>query len=373
MGDDYDGISKESLELDRELKDRVRVKLKMKKRSTPEVIGLTEYAKKCGINPSFILPKSKKEISEKHKDNYLQTILLPEQLDRKLSFIKRTANKAINEKGIDTLFLALGFVEWYEKKSSDVKLLSPLLLLSVELNEIKKAKGSEFHLNTTNGELQINVALKAKFEKDFGIVLDEIEEEDTPEKYFEKFENSIKSRKQWSLKRFMTLGHFQFQRMAMYHDLDPNNWIDLGSQQSLQDIFSGSEDSDGSGSEEYEVDDKEISGKVPLLLNQADASQFSAIVDVMNKKNLALQGPPGTGKSQTITNMIGAALSENKKVLFIADKTAARNVVYKKLQDAGLSDFCLHITSTGMSKANFFDDIKQRINLKSTTKYLRKN
>ena len=70
MGDDYDGVSKESLELDRELKDRVRVKLKMKKRSTPEVIGLTEYAKKCGINPSFILPKSKQEISEKHKDNY---------------------------------------------------------------------------------------------------------------------------------------------------------------------------------------------------------------------------------------------------------------------------------------------------------------
>ena len=114
MGDDYDGVSKESLELDRELKDRVRVKLKMKKSSTPEVIGMTEYAKKCGINPSYILPKSKQEISEKHKDNYLQTILLPEQLDRKLSFIRRTANKAINEKGIDTLFLAFGFVEWYD-------------------------------------------------------------------------------------------------------------------------------------------------------------------------------------------------------------------------------------------------------------------
>jgi len=365
MGDDYDGVSKESLELDRELKDRIRDKLKMKKRSTPDVIGLTEYAKKCGINPSFVLPKSKQEISEKHKDNYLQTILLPEQLDKRLSFIRRTARKAINEKGIDTLFLAIGFVEWYEKKTSDIKLLSPLLLLSVDLEEIKKNKGSEFHLNTSNAELQINVALKAKFEKDFGIVLNEVEDEDTPEKYFEKFENSIKSRKKWSIKRFMTLGHFQFQRMAMYHDLDPSNWSELGSQQSLQDIFSGSEESDGAGAEEYEVDDKEISSKVPLLLNQADASQFSAIVDVMDKKNLALQGPPGTGKSQTITNIIGAAFAENKKVLFIADKTAARNVVYKKLQDAGLSDFCLHITSTGMNKVNFFDDIKQRINFKS--------
>ena len=40
MGDDYDGISKESLELDRELKDRIRDKLKMKKITTPDVIGV---------------------------------------------------------------------------------------------------------------------------------------------------------------------------------------------------------------------------------------------------------------------------------------------------------------------------------------------
>ena len=225
--------------------------------------------------------------------------------------------KYLNEKGINTLFLAIGFVEWYEKKTSDLKLLSPLLLLSVDLEEIKKTKGSEFHLSASNAELQVNIALKAKFEKDFGMVLDDAEEEDTPEKYFERFENSIASKKKWSLKRFMTLGHFQFQRMAMYYDLDQANWTELGSQQSLQDIFSGSGESDGTGAEEYDVDEKEISSKVPLLLNQADSSQFSAIVDVMDGKNLALQGPPGTGKSQTITNIIGAALAENKRVLFL--------------------------------------------------------
>ena len=56
----------------------------------------------------------------------------------------------------------------------------------------------------------------------------------------------------------------------------------------MQDIFSGSGESSGAEAEEYDVDDKKISSKVPLLLNQADASQFSAIVDVMDKKNLAL-------------------------------------------------------------------------------------
>ena len=85
----------------------------------------------------------------------------------------------------------------------------------------------------------------------------------------------------------------------------------------------------------------------------------------MDGKNLALQGPPGTGKSQTITNIIGAALAENKRVLFLADKSAARDVVYKKLKDAGLGDFCLHITSTAMNKVQLIEDIKKRINLKT--------
>ena len=54
--------------------------------------------------------------------------------------------------------------------------------MSVNLNEIKKTKGSQFHLSTSNSDLRVNIALKAKFEKDFGMVLSDVEEEDTPEK-----------------------------------------------------------------------------------------------------------------------------------------------------------------------------------------------
>ena len=68
-----------------------------------------------------------------------------------------------------------------------------------------------------------------------------------------------------------------------------------------------------------------------MLINEADASQFSAIVDVMDGKNVAIQGPPGTGKSQTIANIIGAALAKKKTVLFCAEKQAALDVVHKKL------------------------------------------
>ena len=191
-----------------------------------------------------------------------------------------------------------------------------------------------------------------------------MEEDETPEKYFSKLENEIKSKERWNIKRFITLGHFQFARMAMYYDLDPNKWNNLGEQETLSELFSGSGEGDGTPAEDYDIDDKDISKKVPVLLNQADASQFSAIVDVMNGKNLAIQGPPGTGKSQTIANIIGAALSEKKKILFLADKKAALDVVYKKLKDAGLDNFCLKIESAGKKKSEVIDDIKKRLELK---------
>ena len=37
--------------------------------------------------------------------------------------------------------------------------------------------------------------------------------------------------------------------------------------------------------------------------------------------NLVIEGPPGAGKSQTITNLIAAALAQGKKVLFVAENS----------------------------------------------------
>ena len=62
-----------------------------------------------------------------------------------------------------------------------------------------------------------------------------------------------------------------------------------------------------------------------------------------------MQGPPGTGKSQTIANIISECMARGKTVLFISDKMAALEVVYKRLQQANLSSFCLELHS---SKAN---------------------
>ena len=151
----------------------------------------------------------------------------------------------------------------------------------------------------------------------------------------------------------------------MYNDLDPKLWpgdVGIVGNPNILKLFAGSE-GDGQESshfaEEYEVDEPTVSRKVPLLITEADSSQFSAIVDVMDKKNIALRGRPGTGKSQTITNIIAAALDKGLRVLFVADKMAALDVVKERLTSAGLGDFCFELHSTRSRKKELPDPLRQ--------------
>ena len=75
LGEEYDSSNKESLQIERDLKDRVRKQLNLGPRQTIEILGIEEYAKKHGINPNYELPRSTAELSDKHRDKDIQTIL----------------------------------------------------------------------------------------------------------------------------------------------------------------------------------------------------------------------------------------------------------------------------------------------------------
>ncbi|HLW69420.1 MAG TPA: AAA domain-containing protein [Candidatus Binataceae bacterium] len=85
----------------------------------------------------------------------------------------------------------------------------------------------------------------------------------------------------------------------------------------------------------------------------------------MDGKNLAIKGPPGTGKSQTITNIVAAALARRKSVLFVAEKMAALNVVKDRLEKAELGQFCLELHSTKARKKELLESLDQRLKKRS--------
>src|SRR5690606_33370315 len=96
--------------------------------------------------------------------------------------------------------------------------------------------------------------------------------------------------------------------------------------------------------------DAEIAPHALPLVLEADASQQAAVASVLRGRSFVLQGPPGTGKSQTITNLIAAAMADGKRVLFVSEKMAALEVVHRRLVEAGLGDFCLELHSQKTQK-----------------------
>lgn len=82
----------------------------------------------------------------------------------------------------------------------------------------------------------------------------------------------------------------------------------------------------------------------------ADSSQKDAVELSHRGISFVMQGPPGTGKSQTIANIIGQAVAEGKKVLFVSEKLAALDVVYRRLRDVGIADLCLPLHDPKTSK-----------------------
>ena len=93
----------------------------------------------------------------------------------------------------------------------------------------------------------------------------------------------------------------------------------------------------------------------------ADSSQLAAVLAAGAGHDFVLEGPPGTGKSQTITNIIAHCLALGKRVLFVAEKRAALDVVHRRLKEEGLEPFCLELHSNKSGKAEVLKQFEQSI------------
>ena len=90
----------------------------------------------------------------------------------------------------------------------------------------------------------------------------------------------------------------------------------------------------------------------------ADSSQRHCLDAAARGESFVLIGPPGTGKSQTIANLIADHIAHGKKVLFVSDKMAALEVVYKRLcAPSALATTALSCTATRRTAAKSFKEL----------------
>ena len=298
-------------------------------------------------------------------DDKLETLLGPAAQQKRLLRLARDARTAEEEQGINVLYLALGFLRWFEDTNSDVMREAPLILLPVRL--VRNKKSSTYDLERLDDDIETNLSLKKKLETDFGLQLPDIEDADSegwsPGAYFERVEKAISARDRWSVDGDgIQLGFFSFATQLLMDDLNEQNWPGDALLQSpilstllLSGTFEGDSDRPHFGDSDNLDEKLDLSDIFHVV--DADRSQAIVIEEVRKGRNLVVQGPPGTGKSQTITNIIAAAVHDGKKVLFIAEKMAALSVVHDRLKKAGLSSVALELHSKAANKRRVLDEL----------------
>jgi hypothetical protein len=331
-----------------------------------EVPPAKDFADELGWNTSFDLS------NDQDSAESLPVLLYHEHLDALSRKIASAAKTAIEESGANMLYLVFGFLEWYESDDSKQPHLAPLVVLPVTIERTGgKGKAVEAVLEYSGEDVATNLSLVEKMRRDFGLEIPPLEDEDTPEIYFAKFADILKLKKGWSIRRHITLALLSFGKLLMYRDLDPKTWPagqSIAQHPLVRELFEGSKHSDIALAEEYPIDAPELVKDVPHLIRDADSSQHSALVHALRGQNLVIEGPPGTGKSQTITNLIAAALAKGRTVLFVAEKLAALEVVRRRLDDAGLGMFCLEVHSHKTKKGAMLTDLAQRYKMRGTFK-----
>ncbi len=153
--------------IERALRDRLPKMLGMPDRRLPDQTSRAEWAKRNGIEPSFDLPAAKNLPKPFHLDDDIQTLLLPEEMERTLSGIHDQARTALQEKGVNTLYLALGYLEWYEALDSQTPVYPPLLLHPADIERTIQRARYRYSIGSLGDETKVNITLSERLHHDF--------------------------------------------------------------------------------------------------------------------------------------------------------------------------------------------------------------
>lgn len=317
------------------------------------------------FNPKELEFKFSKLIDADFKDKRIRSFLTDYMLEKQLKDIYRKARVNLDENGANSLFLAVGMLKWCENNDRSQFYRAPIVLLPLSIE--KKNAGSQFLIGLSDDDPELNITLieylRQKFNIDLRYLIDMPRDESGIDisLLFSTIRKAILDKIGWDIEEIAVISNFSFSKFVMWNDLQ-NRKNEIASNKNVQALINGNyEDkkfSDLLSAKEIENNFKphEISSG-----STVDAYQLEAI-NASTSSSFVLHGPPGTGKSQTITNMILHNLNLGKKVLFVAEKQAALNVVSDRLSKLGLNDFALELHSNKTKKSLFLNKVEKSLN-----------
>lgn len=339
------------------LKKTSGVSLEIPERSLPELEDMLSNGQAFTLHSAEDLPDiygaQGKSSASQLDDDTLHRILVDERTlyvdspsqrhDRQLDALRRNAKTVLEETGANNLFLTLGALEWSDGKSETA--LAPLYLIPVR---ITGRKNQGFSVTIDDGATPLpNYCLIEKLRRDFDLEIPALAEPPVDEsgidvpRILQLIRTQLVDRNlAFTVKPHVRLALLQFATLEMWRDVT-DNWTTFLKNPVVRHFVETPTDAfDDPVAAPQIVDTDEATSYLPVPI---DGSQLRAVRWATSGRTFVLEGPPGTGKSQTITNMIADSLANGRKLLFVAEKQAALDVVRRRLDQIGLGKLCLDL------------------------------
>ncbi|WP_299038531.1 DUF3320 domain-containing protein [uncultured Pseudokineococcus sp.] len=283
--------------------------------------------------------------------------------DTTLRGLAHKARTITEETGANNLYLALGTLVW----TLDARQLrSPLVLVPVTLKP--SGRGGHYRLVLDESGMSTpNFCLLEKLRQVHGLEIPDLAEPASDGSGIDLDAALTAVRVAVAAKGLpfrveptADLSILQFAKFRLWKDLD-ENWEALTGNALVQHLVSTpTEPFTDPAPDPGEVDLDELAARCPV---PADSSQLTAVADAVAGRTFVLEGPPGTGKSQTITNLLTRAVADGQRVLFVAEKRAALDVVSRRLHDVGMGAFCLDLHDKASRPKQVREQIKRALDL----------
>lgn len=324
-----------------------------------------------GIYDSTRYPMLEPLVVEQMSQRRLHSFLSDERLRDSLKYLYRAARTSLEENGASNLYLALGLLRWLDADNSSEAHYAPILLIPVDI--VRSSGINNYSIRARDEEVSLNITLSELLRQQHDIDLSAINVLPSDEsgvdvkRIFAFIREKIRTKKGWNVLDESMLGIFSFNKFVMWRDIHANS-ESLHSHEIIASLVDGRlhtapDDDSVTDAKAADADMNPAEYAIPI---DVDSSQLEAIIASAESKSFILHGPPGTGKSQTITNIIANALFQGRRVLFVAEKMAALEVVQSRLEKIGLAPFCLELHSNKASKQHFLSQLARALDVERT-------
>ncbi|WP_193044332.1 DUF3320 domain-containing protein [Mycolicibacterium baixiangningiae] len=316
-----------------------------------------------GIRFGRDLPEAEREVQLAEKrTTYID--ITDAAYKNKLRYLANKAKTIVEETGANNLYLAFGMLHWH---FNDRELRSPLVLVPVNIST--KNRGERYQLTLDEaGTSTPNYCLVEKLRVALNLHIPELSNpaEDASGIDLVGTFNGVRraiadAGLHFRVEDTVHLAILQFAKFPLWKDLD-ESWKSLSRNPLVEHLIeTPQEPFTDPVTPSADVDLDELNAAVPV---PADSSQLRAVADAVAGRTFVLEGPPGTGKSQTITNLLAHAMAQGRRVLFVAEKRAALDVVKKRLEAVGLGELSLNLHDKSARPAAVRGQIKEALELR---------